>query len=504
MNAKIILLSIFFNAGLFYSQGINTLTRDNAGESGSGVLSGFYETSSPVNYPSGATGGWHLLDVRYSNSSYNYAMQFSGSFYDQNLYFRKTNNNGSQLWNKVLMQDSSGKVGIGVDEAQSTLEVANANGATLSITTKSFSGTEQNPLLPRINFLGYANGKKASIAAAEQTGNIYSSKLSFFVNNGSSENSIQEMMTIQGNGNVGIGAVNPQSTVEVADSNGATLSLTTKSVGGTEANPLLPRINFLGFANGKKASIVAAEQTGNTFGSKLSFFVNNGDLENSIQEMMTIQGNGNVGIGAINPQSTVEVADSNGATLSLTTKSDSGTEANPLLPRINFLGFENGKKASIVAAEQTGNTFGSKLSFFVNNGDSKNSIQEMMTIEGNGSIDIKGKSFFKKNVSVDGKLEAKEVKVTTTPTADFVFEEDYKLPELEKVEKFIKENKHLPEIASAKEMEKEGVNVGEFQIKLLQKIEELTLYTIEQNKQLRQQQERIEKLEKQLETSKPQ
>ncbi|MFC7346606.1 hypothetical protein ACFQO9_07770 [Chryseobacterium zhengzhouense] len=102
------------------------------------------------------------------------------------------------------------------------------------------------------------------------------------------------------------------------------------------------------------------------------------------------------------------------------------------------------------------------------------------------------------NASLQGKFEAKEIKVTLTPTADFVFAEDYDLPKLEDVEKHIKEKKHLPEIASAKQMEKEGVNVGEFQIKLLQKIEELTLYTIEQNKQLKIQKEEIELLKKQI------
>jgi hypothetical protein len=102
------------------------------------------------------------------------------------------------------------------------------------------------------------------------------------------------------------------------------------------------------------------------------------------------------------------------------------------------------------------------------------------------------------NASLQGKFEAKEIKVTLTPTADFVFEEKYDLPKLEDVEKHIKEKKHLPEIASAKQMEKEGVNVGEFQIKLLQKIEELTLYTIEQNKQLKIQKEEIELLKKQM------
>lgn len=96
------------------------------------------------------------------------------------------------------------------------------------------------------------------------------------------------------------------------------------------------------------------------------------------------------------------------------------------------------------------------------------------------------------NQAINGKLEAKEIKVTTTPTADFVFDADYNLPSLEFIESFVEENKHLPEIASADDMKKDGVNVGEFQIKLLQKIEELTLYTIDQEK-------RIEKYEASLE-----
>ncbi|MGN7756666.1 hypothetical protein ACTJIV_04260 [Chryseobacterium sp. 22532] len=102
------------------------------------------------------------------------------------------------------------------------------------------------------------------------------------------------------------------------------------------------------------------------------------------------------------------------------------------------------------------------------------------------------------NMALFGKFEAKEVKVTLTPTADFVFDEEYKLPELDEVEKHIKEKKHLPEIASAAQMEKEGVNIGDFQIKLLQKIEELTLYTIEQNKQLKKLQENNDKLMKEM------
>lgn len=104
------------------------------------------------------------------------------------------------------------------------------------------------------------------------------------------------------------------------------------------------------------------------------------------------------------------------------------------------------------------------------------------------------------NVMVNGKLEAKEIKVTLTPTADFVFEENYNLPKLEDIEKHIKEKKHLPEIASAKEMEKEGLNVGDFQIKLLQKIEELTLYIIDLNKEVKQVKKENQELKNALQT----
>ncbi|MBQ0739136.1 hypothetical protein [Aquimarina celericrescens] len=96
------------------------------------------------------------------------------------------------------------------------------------------------------------------------------------------------------------------------------------------------------------------------------------------------------------------------------------------------------------------------------------------------------------NLAIYGKIESKEVKISLTPTADFVFENNYDLPTLEFIEKHIKEKKHLPEIASAREMEKNGLNIGEFQIQLLQKIEELTLYTISQEK-------KIKTLEKQTE-----
>ena len=68
--------------------------------------------------------------------------------------------------------------------------------------------------------------------------------------------------------------------------------------------------------------------------------------------------------------------------------------------------------------------------------------------------------------------------------ADFVFEKDYDLPTLSEVEQFIQKNKHLPGVPSAKEVETNGMDVAETQAMLLQKIEELTLYIIQQQKEI--------------------
>ncbi len=80
---------------------------------------------------------------------------------------------------------------------------------------------------------------------------------------------------------------------------------------------------------------------------------------------------------------------------------------------------------------------------------------------------------------------------------DFVFNNDYDLKSLEYIESYIKENSHLPEIPSAKEVEENGVMLGEMNSLLLQKIEELTLHLINQNKQIKNLNERIIELEKQ-------
>jgi hypothetical protein len=84
--------------------------------------------------------------------------------------------------------------------------------------------------------------------------------------------------------------------------------------------------------------------------------------------------------------------------------------------------------------------------------------------------------------------------------SDFVFDKGYKLRPLKEVESFIKTNGHLPEIPSAKEVAKEGIDLGAMDAKLLQKVEELTLYMIELKQELEAQQKlndsRMKKLER--------
>ncbi|RPH31733.1 MAG: hypothetical protein EHM93_12355 [Bacteroidales bacterium] len=101
-------------------------------------------------------------------------------------------------------------------------------------------------------------------------------------------------------------------------------------------------------------------------------------------------------------------------------------------------------------------------------------------------------------LDVYGTIRTDEVVVNLTHGCDFVFKSNYKLMDLRKLEEFVKTNQHLPEIASEPEMIESGVNMKDLQMKLLQKMEEMTLYMIEQNKKLEQQNEKIMTLENEI------
>lgn len=102
-------------------------------------------------------------------------------------------------------------------------------------------------------------------------------------------------------------------------------------------------------------------------------------------------------------------------------------------------------------------------------------------------------------MAVEGGIITEKVRVATTGSifwADFVFDKNYKLKSLPQLERYIKLNKHLPGIPTTAEVQKEGFDLGYNQALLLQKIEELTLYTIEQNKKIETLTKKVEALSK--------
>lgn len=111
----------------------------------------------------------------------------------------------------------------------------------------------------------------------------------------------------------------------------------------------------------------------------------------------------------------------------------------------------------------------------------------------NGQVGI-GTNSPTAELTVNGDIHAKEIRVYTAAGADFVFDKDYDLLELDELEKFVTTNQHLPDIPSEKKMIEDGLHLGQMDIRLLQKVEELTLYLIEMNKKL----EKVETENKQL------
>lgn len=309
--------------------------------------------------------------------------------------------------------------------------------------------------------------------------------------------------------NVGIGVADPHANLEVGNQNGGKITISTAGWSGTSASPKYPTLEFAGYSNSPKARITATEETGNIYGSKFSILLNDNTSATSMAERFSILYNGNVGLGSPQPREKLDVLGNivAGATDSalginafairyvkgslnnwgaLRSSSSSYMSFGVKADGANIGWLSSSGEASLA---KTAITVGNEGFSFLTASSQQVAIDSPVTLNEIMRINING------NTSLQGKFEAKEIKVTLTPTADFVFEENYDLPKLEEVAKHIKEKKHLPEIASAKVMEKEGVNVGEFQIKLLQKIEELTLYAIKQERQLKDQQEKIQKLE---------
>ncbi|GGH31431.1 hypothetical protein GCM10011418_44220 [Sphingobacterium alkalisoli] len=112
-------------------------------------------------------------------------------------------------------------------------------------------------------------------------------------------------------------------------------------------------------------------------------------------------------------------------------------------------------------------------------------IEDKLMVAYNGNVGI-GTTNPTDKLAVNGNIRAKEIKVETANWPDYVFEKDHKLMSLDSLGSFINKNGHLPDIPTAKEVELNGVQVGEMVNMLLKKNEELTLYILQQDKRIKE------------------
>jgi len=392
---------------------------------------------------------------------------------------------------------SNGNVGIGTVSPSNNLQI----GATASVSTSSpitmslgatYSSTHgMNPKLKvyddGTNFWGLG---------------ISSSQLDYIVN-GSSYNHVfyaggTELMRINGNGNVGIGTTSPQGKFQVVQG----VDIWSGIILGAAATDR-PNVSLRVSDNSERAKIEVNGVNGGG-GDRLGLFAFN---YGSLNEVMSIKGGGNVGIGTTNPSDpvngnvgTIFDIGSSGATntdvvLHTASTNNSGggifgvQTSNSVTgsPFIGEIGFSR-------SADVTSGKISGISEIYVNNDGTPLTA---MHISSNGNIGI-GTANPDEKLSVNGTIHTKEVKVNLTGWMDYVFKPKYHLPSLSEVKTYIDKNQHLPDMPSEQEVVKDGINLGEMNKLLTKKVEELTLYLIKQQNQIDKQNKRIAALEKSL------
>jgi hypothetical protein len=260
---------------------------------------------------------------------------------------------------------------------------------------------------------------------------------------------------------------------------GNTSSTTTADVYITRANSSAnagnaPAIQLSDLGSGSN-NLIQSSPSGLQF---FNFYAGSGWIER-----IRLTSDGKVGIGTTNPQKKLDIQTNGNGGLSVSGNS-SGYQGSDIAIVRTGTSTEVGKGSAFQFDDNQFNTHAiiqnsiGGLQFF-NLNDYSNGWAERMRIALDGKVGI-GTTNPDALLAVAGQVHATEVRVTTNvPGPDYVFEKDYKLSSLEEIKNYIDQNKHLPEVPSAKEMEKNGVQLGEMNMLLLKKIEELTLYVIE-------------------------
>ncbi|BDD05651.1 hypothetical protein [Aureibacter tunicatorum] len=164
----------------------------------------------------------------------------------------------------------------------------------------------------------------------------------------------------------------------------------------------------------------------------------------------------------------------------------------------------NSYSAAVFGRYNVGSTSADKYNWVDSNtifeigiGSSANARENAFTVLKNGKIGIGEEMHSDAQMAgdyklfVNGGIKSTAVRVMQAPWADFVFEKEYKLRSLAEVKSYIEENKRLPDMPSAEQVGEEGVDLAEVNAKLLQKIEELTLYLLEQEDRIKQLESRL-------------
>jgi hypothetical protein len=272
--------------------------------------------------------------------------------------------------------------------------------------------------------------------------------------------------TFPASGNTGIGTSSPTSglTVQTEGSNVNDGSLFL--VNGTNTG-------FGGFAT------IAGIKTAAGDGGQYNFL----KIQNAGGTKFLINGSGNVGIGINAPTAKLHLFNQFDVNQPTALKMFyQGSWGNPTYAsNFRFIDLSSTENGKVLQVNGTGIGIGYDPPAW--------SSADQLYVNGNvgiGTTDPKGYK-----LAVNGSVVANSITVKVYPWADYVFKKEYQLPSLANVKTYIDQNHHLPEIPSEAEIAKNGLNLGEMNKLLMKKVEELTLYLIEQNK-------RIEKLEAQI------